>query len=1371
MASPRPARARSRPGARALSVFAAFLFLLSLLSPLAATDGLAVQGDPDCPEGEVYDESTGQCLPDEGEAPSCPEGEVVDEVTGDCVPADGGEQPTCPEGEVLDETTGECVPEGDPTYTGEQEPTEDASQPTEDVSEPATIYIVKYLCPGGYDPFASDFDGLATDCNEEPEPFSFDVAGETDGDSGTTSGGSPNDVEFSGLTADESYTISESLPAEYGEPRVFCYSTVGGQEGPVEEYQASGGTISRTLESGEYFSCYWFNFPGGGFGTIYIQKYFCDPAYDWSVEASYDEYGQNCQEEAEDPAFFSASDETGELASGPTSGGPSYQIEFADLPEGAITISEDPFEGYTGIVVFCQIQRYEEQDAGGQFEPVEVFDGYSFRWDLRATEYVSCDVYNIPRRGIDVWVYKYYCPEGTGYEYGDYDAYVGYCTDPHEGIDFSLTQEGGESADRTTDSDGFASWENLDGSPYTLAESIPTGYGDPVLFCRYEIEGDATDWDRYEAPGGVYEGQVDAQYAGGYRYVCYWFNIPGGIDIVVYKYLCPEGTTGDDYATVEEYQNACADAHPGVDLLYGVEGAPADVRTTGSDGAATWEDQGYGTFSLTEELPEGYGIPVVYCDFDYDPESFDWRRVESPDGVYTDELAEQEGVQQPSFVCYWFNLPGERSTVVVRKWDCPEGTTYEDETLEQYLGACTEVYGGIPFTLTDSDGPSESQETDANGEATWTGVSLGLFSLEETIPFEYDDPVVYCGWTATVEGAEESSPPARVETPSGIHEGEILYAGTRYVCDWFNIPGQPGTLTIYKYTCPEGYDLFGPGADLRADCPEATNGITFTLDVPDGAGSDLQSDTGDSIEGAVTFGGLTPGTYTAAEEVPPGIVQVFVLDCVGGRLPYLRPYPLHLGNELAIDVAGGDEITCYWYDVPEDPRGKLTLYKYQCKTTKYVTATDCEVYEAGQEFDLLYWTGSEWDVVDTDTTDATGRIQWNQLEPGAYLVREEGKKWCMAVSPDFDDGSIAVTAGAEAEIQIYNCTVPGTATPTTTRPATTSTPVTQPKKPGKYPNTGVGPGAADAPAAPAAGEQPAEPAPTPDPVAGPSEDDGWIGNALALLLPALATPALLTFGRLRRRGTRGGRHLLGTLALAAVIGLSPVPAAAFTQDDDDPLGDDQQIVTEAPPVDEACFEEGTTTPESDDEEDAEAEDADPTAEATSTGDDDELVCPTGDTPVRLQIEALDVEADIEVLETVNGLMLQPTNESDVAWYKDTGRPDDDLEHQNVVLAGHLNWWNTPEAVFARIDQLRAGDEIVVTGESGQTYTYEVVAVSLEDATVAPADEVVGPAGEPSLTLITCGGQWDQQASEYLKRTVVRAVRTDPAPPEREGAND
>jgi len=154
----------------------------------------------------------------------------------------------------------------------------------------------------------------------------------------------------------------------------------------------------------------------------------------------------------------------------------------------------------------------------------------------------------------------------------------------------------------------------------------------------------------------------------------------------------------------------------------------------------------------------------------------------------------------------------------------------------------------------------------------------------------------------------------------------------------------------------------------------------------------------------------------------------------------------------------------------------------------------------------------------------------------------------------------------------------------------------------------------------------------------------------------------------------------------------------------------------------------------------------------------------GAIPLSIAAPAIQLDAKIEVLETVNGDMQDPTTPDKAAWYKETALLGEGGSN-NTVMAGHLNYWGVPEGVFFAIDKLQTGDTITVTGDDGTVYTYVVDWVKQVDATTAPGDDIVGATPHPSLTLMTCGGPWNSSTSEYTERTVVRAhlVSTGPAP--------
>ena len=139
-------------------------------------------------------------------------------------------------------------------------------------------------------------------------------------------------------------------------------------------------------------------------------------------------------------------------------------------------------------------------------------------------------------------------------------------------------------------------------------------------------------------------------------------------------------------------------------------------------------------------------------------------------------------------------------------------------------------------------------------------------------------------------------------------------------------------------------------------------------------------------------------------------------------------------------------------------------------------------------------------------------------------------------------------------------------------------------------------------------------------------------------------------------------------------------------------------------------------------------------------------------------EADERDADLDDREEPARITLEmqdPTGPWVVSWYKETGKLG---EIDNIVMAGHLDYWDVGPAVFYNIAQLAPKDPIDVTGDDGETYSYEVEYVKQYDAANAPIQEIIGPTDTEDLTLITCGGPFDYQNGVYLQRTVVRSHR-------------
>ena len=111
----------------------------------------------------------------------------------------------------------------------------------------------------------------------------------------------------------------------------------------------------------------------------------------------------------------------------------------------------------------------------------------------------------------------------------------------------------------------------------------------------------------------------------------------------------------------------------------------------------------------------------------------------------------------------------------------------------------------------------------------------------------------------------------------------------------------------------------------------------------------------------------------------------------------------------------------------------------------------------------------------------------------------------------------------------------------------------------------------------------------------------------------------------------------------------------------------------------------------------------------------------------------------------------------VGWYRygaSPGRPG------SLVLAAHVDFNRVP-GVFRRLTALMAGDEVSVTGADGHVWRYVVTERTMYDKDALPPDRVWARDGEPTLVLLTCGGQFNSQRRSFEQNIVVYAR---PAPP-------
>jgi LPXTG-site transpeptidase (sortase) family protein len=148
----------------------------------------------------------------------------------------------------------------------------------------------------------------------------------------------------------------------------------------------------------------------------------------------------------------------------------------------------------------------------------------------------------------------------------------------------------------------------------------------------------------------------------------------------------------------------------------------------------------------------------------------------------------------------------------------------------------------------------------------------------------------------------------------------------------------------------------------------------------------------------------------------------------------------------------------------------------------------------------------------------------------------------------------------------------------------------------------------------------------------------------------------------------------------------------------------------------------------------------------------------GGRPVGLSIPSIGVEDGIVIDVGLDeaGAMETPEGWWDIGWYKFGPIPG---EVGNSVLAGHYDSRVAP-AVFWNLHRLRKGDKIIVKLSDGTQRTFVVETSEVYPYDRPPLDRIFGPTDRPRLNLVTCGGTFDANRSNYSNRLVVYAVAND-----------
>ncbi|MFF2082676.1 class F sortase [Nocardia sp. NPDC058176] len=141
-------------------------------------------------------------------------------------------------------------------------------------------------------------------------------------------------------------------------------------------------------------------------------------------------------------------------------------------------------------------------------------------------------------------------------------------------------------------------------------------------------------------------------------------------------------------------------------------------------------------------------------------------------------------------------------------------------------------------------------------------------------------------------------------------------------------------------------------------------------------------------------------------------------------------------------------------------------------------------------------------------------------------------------------------------------------------------------------------------------------------------------------------------------------------------------------------------------------------------------------------------------PTRLEIPRIGLDTSPQRSgTTATGALAAPSDFEHASWFEPGPSPG---EAGSAVVLGHVDSTGGP-AVFFRLGELTAGDDVRVTRRDGSTARYVVDRTETVDKDLFPTDRVFADDGTARLRLITCGGAFDPAHRRYLANVIVSAT--------------
>lgn len=145
-------------------------------------------------------------------------------------------------------------------------------------------------------------------------------------------------------------------------------------------------------------------------------------------------------------------------------------------------------------------------------------------------------------------------------------------------------------------------------------------------------------------------------------------------------------------------------------------------------------------------------------------------------------------------------------------------------------------------------------------------------------------------------------------------------------------------------------------------------------------------------------------------------------------------------------------------------------------------------------------------------------------------------------------------------------------------------------------------------------------------------------------------------------------------------------------------------------------------------------------------------------PTQLRIDAIDATSTLVPLglNADQTIAVPPVSQpGQASWYKFGPTPG---AIGPAVILGHING-NGKQGIFAKLNQLKPGDQVKVTRTDGRTAVFTVTKLQQVPKAEFPTQAIYGDTPDSELRLISCTGTFDSAKHSYVDNIVVFATLT------------